>query len=148
MEYDQYIFSRDNHACVLCKRINNLEVHHIVFRSQGGTHSYKNLVTLCRSCHANKAHGYENRKYADQLLSYVCKFETPNFWDYVIKKVEDAEYKSKEKKRKAAKSYRDSVNNSYKEKYGCSFYAYKSRTYRGWTFQDGEWQKPIRKQKS
>jgi len=49
-----YILSRDNHKCQHCKgknRCDMLHVHHIVFRSQGGTNAPSNLVTLCKTCH-------------------------------------------------------------------------------------------------
>jgi 5-methylcytosine-specific restriction endonuclease McrA len=48
-----YILSRDGYTCQQCKKNKNLHlhVHHIVFRSQGGTDSPENLITLCEPCH-------------------------------------------------------------------------------------------------
>lgn len=49
-----YKQSRDQHSCQKCfgkKKENKLHVHHIIFRSNGGTHSPDNLVTLCKACH-------------------------------------------------------------------------------------------------
>lgn len=42
---------RDGHRCRVCGSTNELHVHHIRYRSQGGDHSPSNLVTLCRVCH-------------------------------------------------------------------------------------------------
>lgn len=48
-----YVLSRDNHSCQKCKAKNTkLHVHHIVFRSNSGTDSPDNLVTLCEACHS------------------------------------------------------------------------------------------------
>lgn len=47
-----YVLSRDNHKCYFkCKDSSKLEVHHIKFRSQGGTDNPNNLITLCEKCH-------------------------------------------------------------------------------------------------
>lgn len=51
------VLHRDNYACQICgKKHTRLEVHHIVFRSQGGTDEEDNLITLCEDCH----HGIHN----------------------------------------------------------------------------------------
>ena len=43
---------RDNYTCQCCgKRNCRLEVHHIKFRSNGGTDDEENLITLCKECH-------------------------------------------------------------------------------------------------
>ena len=48
----QYVLQRDKHTCKKCKQDKcKLEVHHIHFRSNGGTDSPDNLITLCSSCH-------------------------------------------------------------------------------------------------
>lgn len=48
------VLNRDNYTCQICgaKHIK-LEVHHIQFRSQGGSDRMDNLVTLCKDCHGN-----------------------------------------------------------------------------------------------
>jgi 5-methylcytosine-specific restriction endonuclease McrA len=38
--------------CQLCGSMQQLEVHHRVFRSHGGKDAEENLVTLCHSCHS------------------------------------------------------------------------------------------------
>lgn len=46
------VMNRDSYTCQICgaKHIR-LEVHHIVYRSKGGTDDEDNLITLCESCH-------------------------------------------------------------------------------------------------
>ena len=76
------VLNRDNYTCQYCKgkhKDSKLEVHHIVFRSLGGSDEESNLVTLCHTCHKNlhsgkinprlsgKAKG--NLKYATQMNS-------------------------------------------------------------------------------
>ncbi|WP_456264621.1 HNH endonuclease [Helcococcus bovis] len=42
--------------CEECKKNNKYtkanEVHHILPLSRGGTHSFSNLMALCKSCHS------------------------------------------------------------------------------------------------
>ena len=46
------VLNRDNYTCQLCgKKHVRLEVHHIIFRSNGGTDDENNLITLCEACH-------------------------------------------------------------------------------------------------
>ena len=50
----QFILSRDGYCCQKClgkKKNEKLHVHHIHFRSNGGTDSPDNLITLCKTCH-------------------------------------------------------------------------------------------------
>ena len=50
----QMVLARDKHKCQLCKgksKCAQLEVHHIVFRSVGGSDEPENLITLCKDCH-------------------------------------------------------------------------------------------------
>ena len=48
-----YVLSRDEYLCQQCKnsKKSHLHVHHIRFRSDGGTDTPDNLITLCESCH-------------------------------------------------------------------------------------------------
>lgn len=46
------VLHRDNYTCQCCGKKNcRLEVHHIKFRSNGGTDDEENLITLCENCH-------------------------------------------------------------------------------------------------
>ena len=59
------VLNRDNYTCQCCKgkhRDSKLEVHHIVFRSQGGSDEESNLITLCHTCHKNLHSGKINPK--------------------------------------------------------------------------------------
>ena len=50
------VLNRDNYTCQYCKgkhKDSKLEVHHIIFRSQGGSDEDSNLITLCHTCHKN-----------------------------------------------------------------------------------------------
>lgn len=56
-----YVLDRDGHECQNCKsksKDNKLEVHHIIFRSNGGSDEESNLITLCKTCHG-KVHAGE-----------------------------------------------------------------------------------------
>lgn len=49
-----FVLARDNYKCQSgqkCKHSEKLHVHHIVFRSKGGTDTPSNLITLCEKCH-------------------------------------------------------------------------------------------------
>lgn len=76
------VLNRDNYICQYCKgkhKDSKLEVHHIVFRSQGGSDEASNLITLCHTCHKALHNGKislnlkgkmkGNLKYATQMNS-------------------------------------------------------------------------------
>ena len=47
-----FVLNRDKYTCQHCKtKQGTLEVHHIIFRSNGGSDEPDNLITLCRNCH-------------------------------------------------------------------------------------------------
>ena len=54
------VFSRDNYECQCCGRTIKdgaiLHVHHILYRSNGGTNRMSNLITVCEKCHTPKNH--------------------------------------------------------------------------------------------
>ena len=58
----EYVLHRDGHKCQNpnCKCKDNekqiLKVHHIVYRSKGGTNRPENLITLCSKCHTPANH--------------------------------------------------------------------------------------------
>jgi hypothetical protein len=53
-----FVLDRDSYICQYCKgksKDRRLEVHHIIFRSNGGSDEAENLITLCKTCH-DKVH--------------------------------------------------------------------------------------------
>lgn len=53
-----YVLDRDGYRCQHCKgksKDGRLEVHHIVFRNNGGSDEEENLIVLCKMCH-DKVH--------------------------------------------------------------------------------------------
>lgn len=54
------VFSRDDYTCQCCGRTLKdkaiFHVHHIIYRSQGGTNRMANLITVCEKCHTPKNH--------------------------------------------------------------------------------------------
>jgi 5-methylcytosine-specific restriction endonuclease McrA len=53
-EYDRLkmrVLERDVWKCQCCGSPANLQVHHLVYRSQLGADALDNLITLCVSCH-------------------------------------------------------------------------------------------------
>ena len=47
----EMVLQRDGWKCRNCKSRNNLNCHHIVFRSQGGEDTPENILVLCSACH-------------------------------------------------------------------------------------------------
>ena len=54
------VFLRDGYTCQRCGRTIKdgaiLHVHHVVYRSQGGTNRISNLITVCDKCHTPANH--------------------------------------------------------------------------------------------
>ena len=71
-----YILSRDGYCCQKCKAKEvRLEVHHIVFKSKGGTDAPNNLVTLCSVCHSG-IHSHKNAEKESLKLSKKVQSNT------------------------------------------------------------------------
>ena len=49
----EQVLRRDKHRCCNCDNHLDVEVHHIRFRSEGGSNEPANLITLCMTCHAS-----------------------------------------------------------------------------------------------
>lgn len=53
----QFVLARDNYTCQVCKQKGGkLKIHHIIYRSLGGTNTVDNLITVCAKCHTAKNH--------------------------------------------------------------------------------------------
>jgi hypothetical protein len=54
VNHKSYSLKRDNYTCQLCKKKKkeeNLEVHHIDYKSNGVEDHYRNFITLHKACH-------------------------------------------------------------------------------------------------
>ncbi len=53
------VMLRDGHRCGYCGQVasrHRMTIDHVVPRSQGGTHSWSNLITACHRCNQRKGH--------------------------------------------------------------------------------------------
>ncbi|MEO5969691.1 MAG: HNH endonuclease, partial [Bdellovibrionia bacterium] len=68
-----YILHRDSYACQNCKATKvALHVHHIKFRSEGGSDTPDNLVTLCHPCHAALHDGRLDKTISEKLFKKIA----------------------------------------------------------------------------
>ena len=80
------VLNRDNYTCQCCKgkhKDSRLEVHHIIYRCNGGSDKDDNLITLCHTCHKNlhdgkitlylKGKKKGTLRYATQMNSIRCQ---------------------------------------------------------------------------
>ena len=52
-ELHRQVLERDGWRCQLCGSMQNLQVHHVKFRSHSGSDAEQNLITLCATCHVH-----------------------------------------------------------------------------------------------
>lgn len=45
------VIKRDNGICAHCGMIGDLQVHHLIYRANGGNDELDNLISLCVICH-------------------------------------------------------------------------------------------------
>lgn len=92
----EYILHRDNHKCQNPNCTNKakepiLRVHHIVYRSEGGTDAPDNLITLCDKCHTPANHkkgkflytwmieGHKVKKFKDSTFMSMVRWQLVNY---------------------------------------------------------------------
>lgn len=91
----EYILHRDNHECQNpnCKNKDEnpiLNVHHIIYRSEGGTDTPRNLITLCNKCHTPENHKKDGFLYRWMLENHKVKgFKDSTFMSIVRWKLVD-----------------------------------------------------------
>lgn len=84
-----HIIERDKHICVLCGYKlddKNVHIHHIIYRAHDGSHQPKNLVSLCKYCHASlpkhskiaetlreKSPPYKE-SHNQKIILHICKY--------------------------------------------------------------------------
>lgn len=54
----QNVFKRDEHKCAYCGSTKDLTLDHVIPRSKGGKHSWKNVVACCKKCNYEKADNF------------------------------------------------------------------------------------------
>lgn len=64
--YNQYRERSQGALCEYCKSDYAVDVHHIIFKSRGGSDLPINLIALCRECH-NRAHSSDSRTFRIKL---------------------------------------------------------------------------------
>lgn len=86
------ILHRDNYTCQCCGKKNcRLEVHHIKFKSNGGTDDEENLITLCKECHDGVHDGtitLNKKPKKSKNLKYAAHMSIIRSW--LLKKYPDA----------------------------------------------------------
>jgi 5-methylcytosine-specific restriction endonuclease McrA len=70
--YDQlkkHVLNRDGWKCQDCGTSANLQVHHLVYRSQLGPDESTNLISLCARCHRRR----HNNLFHKRNIGYCVK---------------------------------------------------------------------------
>lgn len=81
--YRTLIKTQQDFRCGICLErffSKELEIHHILFRSQGGGENRINLIALCKVCH-KKLHK-SPEKFLDQVLYYQSQVLPLYYEDY------------------------------------------------------------------
>ena len=85
-----YVLHRDNYTCQSGRKVKHtdkLHVHHVVFRSQGGTDTPSNLTVLCETCHDALHRGEFDLKEKKSKTKHateigIVKSQLKNNWDF------------------------------------------------------------------
>jgi len=78
------LFRRDEHRCQYCGARENLTIDHIIPRSRGGAHSWKNAVASCGSCNTRK----DNRTPAEAGMKLLRTPREPHFVAWLNLKID------------------------------------------------------------
>lgn len=85
-----FVFARDNYTCQCCGKSKDkiLQIHHIIYRSNGGTNRVDNLITVCTDCHTPENHkkGGILYKWQEQHKK-VKQYKEPPFMNALRKRI-------------------------------------------------------------
>lgn len=90
--YDKryFVFTRDNYTCQVCGKSKDkiLQMHHIIYRSNGGTDRVNNLVTVCTDCHTSVNHKKGGILYKwQEEHKKVKQYKEPPFMNSLRKRI-------------------------------------------------------------
>jgi len=112
-----FVLDRDNYKCQSgqkVKHVKKLHVHHIQFRSNGGTDTPSNLITLCEDCHADLHAGKfefkakkSRTKHATEIG--IVKSQLKKAWDFIETFGYETKYKREQILELPKSHYNDAV---------------------------------------
>ena len=85
-----YVLARDNYTCQVChKKHKKLNVHHLIYRSKGGSDRPSNLITVCTDCHTTKNHqpGGILYKWYQEKKQVTKSYSGANFMNILRKRI-------------------------------------------------------------
>jgi len=98
-----YVLSRDNHKCYFNDRCSDkLHVHHIKFRSKGGSNNPNNLITLCERHHDQLHEGkivLNIKKHKELKSATIMNIIRKRLVEYFPESIETFGYETKVKRR-------------------------------------------------
>ena len=82
-------YARDGYRCALCDSTQTIQIHHVIYRSRGGSNNLHNLITLCSWCHS-LAHGYPlsetditREDIEQECVEYLADYYAPDWNPYL-----------------------------------------------------------------
>jgi len=83
--FREKVLWRDRYKCQRprCKSTSNLQAHHIIFRSHGGSNAPSNGITLCKTCHEELHDGQWVLKKKPKMFKYPAHLQQGKWylWD-------------------------------------------------------------------
>lgn len=77
-DYRELTFEKYGHCCAKCGSKEELQIHHIIPISKGGTNDLTNLIPLCKKCH-EKIHKFKFQENNKQVpINYGKKISKKN----------------------------------------------------------------------
>ena len=73
----EYVLQRDGYRCQECHGTQDLHVHHVIPKSDGGPDTPDNLITLCSGCHASRhpvRQVFLARRFIERLAVRIAKW--------------------------------------------------------------------------
>ena len=92
--YDEryFVFARDNYTCQVCGKSKDkiLQIHHIIYRSNGGSNKVNNLITVCTDCHTSENHKKGGILYEwQEKRKKVKQYKEPPFMNSLRRRIFD-----------------------------------------------------------